>query len=212
MLVQDIMTKGVVAIGPDLPIGDVFALMAQKHIRHFPILEDAQLVGIVSDRDVRSVGAAYPGAPVDVTLKDPVARIMVAPVITAHRLDPVEEAAKTLHDFKIGALPVLQDDDSGGDNLVGIVTSIDFLEAFTKMAGVGAATSRLEVEVDDRPGVLADLLARIAERNVNVSSVMTTHQEPGTLTFALRVGTIDARALANTLSEAGFSILWPGEK
>ena len=207
MLVQDIMTKGVVAIGPDLPIGDVFALMAQKHIRHFPILEDAQLVGIVSDRDVRSVGAAYPGAPVDVTLKDPVARIMVAPVITAHRLDPVEEAAKTLHDFKIGALPVLQDDD-----LVGIVTSIDFLEAFTKMAGVGAATSRLEVEVDDRPGALADLLTRIAERKVNVSSVMTTHQEPGTLTFALRVGTIDARALANTLSEAGFSILWPGEK
>ena len=181
--------------------------MAQKHIRHFPILEDAQLVGIVSDRDVRSVGAAYPGAPVDVTLKDPVARIMVAPVITAHRLDPVEEAAKTLHDFKIGALPVLQDDD-----LVGIVTSIDFLEAFTKMAGVGAATSRLEVEVDDRPGALADLLTRIAKRKVNVSSVMTTHQEPGTLTFALRVGTIDARALANTLSEAGFSVLWPGEK
>ena len=207
MLVQDIMTKGAIAIGPDLPIGDVFALMAQKHIRHFPILEDAQLVGIVSDRDVRSVGAAYPGAPVDVTLKDPVARIMVAPVITAHRLDPVEEAAKTLHDFKIGALPVLQDDD-----LVGIVTSIDFLEAFTKMAGVGAATSRLEVEVDDRPGALADLLTRIAERKVNVSSVMTTHQEPGTLTFALRVGTIDARALANTLSEAGFSVLWPGEK
>ena len=207
MLVQDIMTKGAIAIGPDLPIGDVFALMAQKHIRHFPILEDAQLVGIVSDRDIRSVGAAYPGAPVGVTLKDPVARIMVAPVITAHRLDPVEEAAKTLHDFKIGALPVLQDDD-----LVGIVTSIDFLEAFTKMAGVGAATSRLEVEVDDRPGALADLLTRIAERNVNVSSVMTTHQEPGTLTFALRVGTIDARALANTLSEAGFSILWPGEK
>ena len=207
MLVQDIMTKGVVAIGPDLPIGDVFALMAQKHIRHFPILEDAQLVGIVSDRDVRSVGAAYPGAPVDVTLKDPVARIMVASVITAHRLDPVEEAAKTLHDFKIGALPVLQDDD-----LVGIVTSIDFLEAFTKMAGVGAATSRLEVEVDDRPGALADLLTRIAKRKVNVSSVMTTHQEPGTLTFALRVGTIDARALANTLSEAGFSVLWPGEK
>ncbi len=207
MLVQDIMTKEVIAIGPDLPVGDVFALMAQKHIRHFPILEDAQLVGIVSDRDVRSVGAAYPGAPVGVTLKDPVERIMVAAVVTAHPLDPVEEAAKTLHDFKIGALPVLR-----GDDLVGIVTSIDFLEAFTKMAGVGAATSRLEIEVDDRPGALADLLARIAERKVNVSSVMTTHQEPGTLTFALRVGTIDARTLARTLSEVGFSVLWPGEK
>ena len=207
MLVQDIMTKGVIAVGPDLPIGDVFTLMAQKNIRHFPILDDARLVGIVSDRDIRSVGAAHPGAPTGVTLKDPVAGIMVSPVITAHRLDPVEEAAKTLRDFKIGALPVLQDSE-----LVGIATGIDFLEAFTKMAGVSAATSRLEVEVDDRPGALAALLGRIAARKLNVSSVMTTHQEPGTLTFALRVNTIDARGLARTLSEDGVSVLWPGEK
>ena len=64
MLVSDVMTRKVVAIGPDTPIRDVQALMEQRNIRHFPILqtrssaEPDALIGIVSDRDVRLVDAA----------------------------------------------------------------------------------------------------------------------------------------------------------
>src|SRR5690606_5728972 len=59
MLVNEIMSHKVVAIGPDTPIKDVQALMELRNIRHFPILAEPsggasdRLVGIVSDRDVR---------------------------------------------------------------------------------------------------------------------------------------------------------------
>ncbi len=224
MLVQDIMTRQVVAIGPDMPIKDVNALMEQRNIRHFPILESGgsgparltgeapddavdRLVGIVSDRDLRLVGAEHPMAPAGVAAVDPVRRVMVSPVLTAHPLDPIEETAKTLREHKIGAMPVMD-----GDRLVGIVTGIDMLDALVRMSGVYEAATRLEVEVPNRPGALASLLAAIAERKHNVSSVMTSRADAESVTFVLRVSTVDGRRLAHHLRDAGFVVLWPIDK
>src|SRR5690606_8162810 len=118
MLVQEIMTRQVVAIGPDTPIRDGQLLMEQRNIRHFPILDAAdpqdpsgedRLVGIVSDRDVRLVGADHHKAPPGVKATDPVRALMVSPVLTAHPEDAIEETAKTLREHKIGAMPVMDD-------------------------------------------------------------------------------------------------------
>lgn len=210
MLVNEIMTKQVVAIGPDTPIRDVQLLMEQRNIRHFPILEERSgggpdhLVGIVSDRDLRLVGADHPRAPSNVKATDPVKRVMVAPVLVAHPDDPIEETAKVLRDHKIGAMPVMDD-----GRLVGIVTGIDMLDALINMSGVRGASSRLEVELVDRPGALAGLLDRVASRNVNVSSVMTSRADEGSVAFVLRVGTVDGHGLAGHLRGLGYNVLWP---
>lgn len=212
MLVSDVMTRKVVAIGPDTPIRDVQALMEQRNIRHFPILqtrsssEPDALIGIVSDRDVRLVGADHPRAPAGVTSADPISKLMVFPVLTAHPEDPIEETAKVLREHKIGAMPVM---DEG--RLVGIVTGIDMLDALVRMSGVYEAASRLEVEVANRPGALAELLRHVASRNVNVSSVMTTRGDPDTVSFILRVSTVDGHGLARYLRSQGFSVPWPPE-
>lgn len=210
MLVSDVMTRKVVAIGPDTPIRDVQALMEQRNIRHFPILQSRSsaepdaLIGIVSDRDVRLVGADHPRAPVGLTAADPISQLMVFPVLTAHPDDPIEETAKVLRENKIGAMPVM---DEG--RLVGIVTGIDMLDALVRMSGVYEAASRIEVEVANRPGSLAELLRHVAARNVNVSSVMTTRGDPDTVTFVLRVSTVDGHGLARYLRGHGFSVPWP---
>lgn len=214
MLVKEIMTKQVVAIAPDTPIRDVQLLMEQRNIRHFPILDQAgsdgaqdRLVGIISDRDVRLVGADHPKAPEGVTSGDPVEALMVFPVLTADPDDPIEETAKVLRQHKIGAMPVMDD-----GHLVGIVTAIDMLDALVKMSGVTEASSRLEVEVVNRPGALAGLLDRVASRHINVSSVMTSRSDADTVSFVLRVGTAAGHELAAHLRGLGYTVYWPPEK
>jgi len=214
MLVSEVMTRQVVAIGPDTPIRDVQALMEHRNVRHFPILEGRAepdkpdgLVGIVSDRDVRLVGADHPRAPKGVKATDPVSLLMVRDVITAHPDDPIEETAKTMRLKKIGAMPVMED-----GRLVGIVTATDLLDALVRMSGVHQAASRLEVEVANRPGALAELLNLIADRRINVVSVMTTRGDDETISFVLRVATADARGLARHLKEAGINVPWPPDK
>lgn len=206
MLVRDIMTRPVVAIGPDEPIGDVTALMAQRRLRHFPVVEDGRLVGIVSDRDLRTVGGEHPDARPAVGRGDPVRELMTRTVWTAHPLDPIDETAAMLRRRSIGAMPVME-----GDDMVGIVSAADLLDALVAMTGVGRASTRIEVELPNRPGALAGLLGRIATRGANVASVLTTRSEPETVSFVLRVGTIDGIGLAAALREDGYELAWPPE-
>lgn len=208
MLVKDVMTEKVVAIGSKMPIADAHALMEQRNIRHFPIVEegDSRLVGIISDRDIRLVGSEHPQARRGVRFKDEVRRIMVAPVVTAHPLDPVEEAAKVLRERRIGAMPVLEE-----ERLVGIVTATDLLDALVAMTGVLSPSARLELELPPQPGALAKLIDRIAAAGFGVSSVLSTQFEADAVTVVLRVGTINPQALSARLRAEGFSVLWPLE-
>jgi hypothetical protein len=59
---------------------------------------------------------------------------------------------------------------------------------------------------------LAALLAAIAERRHNVSSVMTSRADAESVTFVLRVNTVDGRRQAEYMRGAGFVILWPVDR
>ena len=204
MLVRDIMTRPVVAIGPDEPIADVIALMNQRRLRHFPVVEEGVLIGIVSDRDLRAVGSDHPDAKAGVTLRDPVRSVASSPVWTAHPIDPIDEAAALLRRMGIGAMPVVEDDE-----LVGIVTASDFLGALVSMTGVEEGTTRIEVEVPARTGALADLLVLIADEGAEVASVLARRDAPDAVRFVLRLSTIDVRAITTALDAAGFDVTWP---
>lgn len=204
MLVRDIMTRPVVAIGPDEPIADVIALMNQRRLRHFPVVDDGTLIGIVSDRDLRVVGSDHPDATAGVTVRDPVRSVASSPVWTAHPIDPIDEAAALLRRMGIGAMPVVEDGE-----LVGIVTASDFLGALVAMTGVEEGTSRIEVEVPARAGALADLLARVADEGAEVASVLARRDAQDSVRFVLRLTTIDVRPITASLDAAGFDVTWP---
>ena len=50
--VRELMSTPVLYVGPEHTIEDCMALMTEKHVRHLPVLEKNELVGIVSMRDV----------------------------------------------------------------------------------------------------------------------------------------------------------------
>jgi CBS domain-containing protein len=50
--VQDVMSHPVIIVQPDTPVEVCMELMTNQHVRHLPVMEDDQLVGIVSIGDV----------------------------------------------------------------------------------------------------------------------------------------------------------------
>jgi CBS domain-containing protein len=52
VLVREIMTSPVVAVGPDVKIMEGMQIMTSKKIRHLPVLENGELVGIVTLADL----------------------------------------------------------------------------------------------------------------------------------------------------------------
>lgn len=84
--VQSIMVKDVVTISPDIPIEDAAFLMAEKMIGTLPVVEDGQLVGIISGADIfhamtTLLGASKPG--IRVTIQQPDQIGLIARLTTA---------------------------------------------------------------------------------------------------------------------------------
>lgn len=212
MLVQDIMHHPVVTILASAPISEAFAQMHEHTIRHLPVVDAKDtLVGIVTDRDIRYATSALTDTPV--ARNDAVYTVMSKPPITAGPRDPVEDAARTLRQERIGALPVVE-----GDALVGIITGTDLLDAVLRLTGLEKPGSRLAVALPDEPGQLAALTARVAEEGLDIHSVLSyyapteTDTSPTHLQVVLRINTMNIRPLAATLRDEGFHVRWPLDK
>lgn len=129
MRVVDVMTTDPLTVTPTETIGQADELMNTNRIRQLPVVEGKELVGIVTDRDIRSFLSGS-------LLEDPEARekalntkvseIMTTEPITVSPEDDLEEVVELLIEEKFGGIPVV--DKSAG--LVGIVTYMDVLQCF----------------------------------------------------------------------------------
>jgi acetoin utilization protein AcuB len=135
--VRALMKRRVVTVSPDDTSDKVFSLFAVKNIRHLPVVENGKLVGIVSDRDLKRVMGPQPGLPWAVksgrlvlTLSTRrVGSFMPRALVTIAPDAEATEAASTMIEKKIGALPVVE-----RGALVGIVTATDLLRAYVRLA------------------------------------------------------------------------------
>jgi acetoin utilization protein AcuB len=129
MLVNDIMSRKVITVDPDTPMLEARKRMAEARIRHLVVMENVRVVGIITDRDIR-LNLPSPATSLSVweinflLAKLTVREVMSQSVIVIGSDRPAAEAALIMVDYKIGALPVV--DDSG---LAGIVTESDFVRA-----------------------------------------------------------------------------------
>jgi acetoin utilization protein AcuB len=212
LLVKDSMTREIVTLAPDETVGTALALCRERRIRHLPVLKEGRLVGIISDRDLRAATPAFgdkerAAALHDVLVED----VMATDVIAANPDDPIELAANTMRERRIGCLPVVE-----GGELVGIITASDVMKALVYLVGANEPGSRMEVAVPDRPGALAGAAGVFGMCGINiVSAAMGMTREPseeGALrerVVVFRVDTIDTTEVVGYLEEAGYSVLWP---
>ena len=131
--VRDIMSAEVTTLGRNDTLLLAKDIMNLGRIRHFPVVEDDELVGVVSQRDLyrASLGTVMQyGEKAQRAFLESVAvkEIMVDPISIGPDAT-VGDAARLMIEHKIGCLPVLED-----NRLVGIVTETDMLQVVVDMA------------------------------------------------------------------------------
>ncbi|MEL7472897.1 MAG: CBS domain-containing protein [Planctomycetota bacterium] len=137
--VEQIMTRGVVALGMDRPVKEAHQHFNDGALHHLLVLERGAVVGVVSDRDVLGWISPFVGKmsekPRDVALLErPIHQIMSRGVVTIGPSDSIDKAASRLLRHHIGCLPVTTE----GGKLVGILTWRDVIRWLAERAGVEA--------------------------------------------------------------------------
>jgi acetoin utilization protein AcuB len=140
MRVAERMTRGVLTVRAEVPVRTAAEMLRARRIRHLPVVDrERRLVGIVTDRDLRQVlfspaVQARLGAVADTLAGLTVSDVMTRGVLTVRPGADLREAARLMHEQKIGALPVVE-----ADHVVGILTESDVLRAFQEVLTEGMA-------------------------------------------------------------------------
>ena len=189
MPVQNWMTTDVVSVGPDTSLLKVGKLMKDHHIRRIPVVdEQGQVIGIISDRDVRD---ASPSKATTLDMYEmhyllaelKAKNIMTAKPITVKPTDTVEQAALIMLDNKVGGLPVV--DDSG--KLVGIISDHDVFKALVDITGARLGGLQFAIELPDQPGTARPLFDMLRAHNARLLSVLTVSNDDGNRHLFIRV-------------------------
>ncbi len=128
--ITHIMTSQVVTVNKDATLAEVERIMKRKHIRHIPIVEDENIIGIVSLTDLQRLSYTSSFAEVEAEGEDDVAifnllsldQVMVRNPFCIQKTATVGDACEILIRMDFHALPVVD-----GKELIGIVTTTDLL-------------------------------------------------------------------------------------
>ncbi len=126
-LVRNVMTHEVATLERNDRLSTADNVMRLGRIRHMPVLEDGNLVGLVTQRDLfrgALLKALGYGSKAEQTMLDTLAvkEVMAMDLVTIAPDATLQEAAQIMIERKIGCLPVVEN-----EKLVGILTEGDFV-------------------------------------------------------------------------------------
>jgi len=129
MKVVDVMTRDPLTVSPTETVGKADELMSENNIRQIPVVNGREVVGIVTDRDIRAFLSEALTGDSDTrekALRTPIRDIMTTEPLFLEPDDELQDAVEILVEEKFGAIPVVDE----AEGLVGIVSYVDVLRCF----------------------------------------------------------------------------------
>ena len=122
--IQRYMSTSPHTIGAEQSLHKAHDVMREHQIRHLPVMQGNQLVGIVSDRDLQLAMSISGADATKLTVED----AMTQDVLTVDPDASVDEVADMMVERKAGSVVVMQN-----RHVVGIFTTVDGMRALSEL-------------------------------------------------------------------------------
>ncbi|MGA2026535.1 MAG: CBS and ACT domain-containing protein [Syntrophobacteraceae bacterium] len=213
MFIDKSMTRDVVTVGPETGILAAQTLMAQNRIRHLPVVVgDDILVGIVTDRDIRSAMPSTVLCEAEKATEErrlavmKVKDIMTANPVTVSPAQTLEDALLMMQNLKVGAFPVVDPD----GKLKGIISMRDLTRAFVNVLGLQEPGALIGIVVENKQGQIKKIVDAITEQGVSFGSILVYPMwDEGKRAVFPYLLTSNISKVKNHLRELGFALLDP---
>jgi acetoin utilization protein AcuB len=196
MLVSQIMSTRIVTISPNRQVGQALKLMQKNQIRHLPVMEKDRMVGWITSRDLREILLA------SMLEEIKVGDVMVQAPLSVTPDTEVEEAARLIHEHKIGGMPVME-----GDRLMGVITMHDLISAFIAMLGLLKSSSRLDLLLENQPEALDAATRLIKEAGGKVINVALGPLKGEQRPYYFRLEKVNLDPIVDFLKQQGYEVL-----
>jgi acetoin utilization protein AcuB len=197
MLVKYWMRKDVPKVGANDSIQHAVKLMQEHAISMLPVMRNDELLGVVTDMDLKRVSAS--DKLMYVLSQIEISEIMDKNPVTIPPDFTIEEAAAVILEKDTPGAPVVDEE----DRVVGIMTNHEISKVLSSLSGLGRLGVHFAFQLEDRPGSIKDITDLLRSYGGRLISILTSyHRSPaGFRSVYIRVHSLDRLKMNDLLDE-----------
>lgn len=169
-------------------------LMSEFHVRHLPIVNENQLLGLISEEDIlntQGVEEAIGSLPLS----------FMRPFIKDH--EHLFEVMKVAAEFRLTTIPVIDND----ENYLGSITRDELLNYFAAEAGILEPGGIIVIEVNVKDYTLAEIIRIIEQQEAKILGSFTkTNSELNKVQITIKINHPDLQPIIAALARYNYVV------
>ena len=172
---------------------DALSIMADYNVGHLPIVNDKQLLGLISQDDILLNDISEPVGSFHLSL--------LQPFVKAD--DHIFDVMKLLGQEQLSVIPVVDND----ENYLGLITEKKLMEFFAQTASFTEPGSLIVLEMPKQDYSLAQISQIVeSEGSVVLSSFVTTDLKTTLVDVTIKVRSLQIHTIIASLERYGYNI------
>jgi acetoin utilization protein AcuB len=193
MIARDLISEDIVPLKTSNTGEDALSLMSDFHVRHLPIVNNRQLLGLISEDEIMEYDTDEPVGSYELKMLHPY----------VHDRDHIYDIMRLLNEYRLTMIPVVDKD----QNYLGVVSLHDLLRYFAESASFSEHGSVIVLSVNKHNYSLAQI-ARIVESEggVILNSFITSSPDSTELQITLKINRPDIHKILASFARFDYEI------
>jgi len=193
MVAENLISTAILPLKTSDTGKDALRMMEDFYVRHLPIVNSKQLLGLISEDDILIHNVAEAVGSYALSMTRPNVR----------NSDHIYEVMRLLAEFQLTVIPVVDDD----GNYIGMISQEDVLSYFAKNASFTETGSIIVLEIKRRDYSLAEI-ARIVESEgaAILSTFITSHFESALIEVTIKINRQNINNIISTFERFSYEI------
>ncbi len=172
---------------------EALAVMNEFGIRHLPIVNNKQLLGLISEDDILSHDVDEPIGSYSLSLYRPYVKAS----------DHLYEVMRVLAEQRLTLVPVINDE----EEYIGLVAQGDLLHYFAKIGSFTESGSILVLEINKRDYSLMEIARIVESENAAIlSSFVTSNLDSSIIDVTLKINRPDIQHIVATFERINYRV------
>jgi acetoin utilization protein AcuB len=193
MIARDLISVEILPLKTSSTGDDALSIMSEYHVRHLPIVNDRQLLGLISEEEIFEYDTDEPVG--SYALK------MVHPFVSER--DHIYEIMRFMNEYRLTLIPVVDKE----ENYIGVVSLNDLLKYFAESASFSEVGSVVVLSVNKHSYSLSQI-ARIVESEgaIILNSFITSSPDSTELEITLKINRQDISRILATFARYEYDV------
>lgn len=193
MTAQQLISDSIIPLRTSETGETALGIMNEFYVRHLPIVNDKQLLGLISEEDILEHDAHEPVGSYQLSLIRPYVK---------HN-DHLYEILRLISEYRLTLIPVVDDE----ENYIGLVTMEDVLQFFSKTASFSEPGSIIVLEMGRQDYQLSQIAQIVESENATIlSSFITTNLDSIRIDVTLKINRQNIQNILATFERFEYQI------